>query len=211
MMRKALILVVLITHTLSAQVGINTTNPDASAALDIVSTDSGILIPRLTETQRTAISAPATGLLVYQTDNTSGFWFYDGSMWTNLASGAVSSEFQSMGGVVHNTSNPASDDFVFGSSTLGGSGARFFFDKSKQAFRAGNTSGSSWDDANVGISSIALGDNTLATGTGAIAIGGNSNAGGLGAIAFGGASIAGTNSYGFGLSLIHISEPTRPY
>ena len=83
-MRKALLLLVLITQALSAQIGINNTNPDTSAALDIVSTDSGILIPRLTETQRTAISAPATGLLVYQTNNVSGFWYYDGIQWIEL-------------------------------------------------------------------------------------------------------------------------------
>jgi len=45
-------------------VGINTTSPDASAALDVTSTTQGILVPRLTTAQRTAVSGPATGLLV---------------------------------------------------------------------------------------------------------------------------------------------------
>ena len=71
---------------MTAQVGINTTSPDASAALDVVSTSTGILIPRMTEAQRAAISSPATGLLVYQTNNASGFWYFDGSSWTALAS-----------------------------------------------------------------------------------------------------------------------------
>ena len=62
-----------------AQVGINTNTPDASSALEIESTTGGILIPRLTETQRDAISAPATGLMIYQTNGTSGFYFYDGN------------------------------------------------------------------------------------------------------------------------------------
>lgn len=51
-----------------AQVGINTTTPDASAALDIVSTNKGVLIPRVTTAQRISISTPAPGLLVYDTD-----------------------------------------------------------------------------------------------------------------------------------------------
>lgn len=83
-MKKALLLIGLISQIIIAQVGINTTNPDASAVLDIVSTNAGILVPRMTEAQRTAIASPATGLLVYQTNNTTGFWFYDGSVWASL-------------------------------------------------------------------------------------------------------------------------------
>ena len=52
---------------LQAQVGINTVIPNPSAALDIVSTSQGILIPRMTTAQRTAITTPAEGLLVYDT------------------------------------------------------------------------------------------------------------------------------------------------
>ena len=52
-----------------AQVGIGTATPNASAKLDISSTTQGLLVPRLTTTQRNAISAPATGLLIYNTDN----------------------------------------------------------------------------------------------------------------------------------------------
>ncbi|WP_192822058.1 tail fiber domain-containing protein [Rufibacter sp. LB8] len=52
-------------------------SPDPSAMLDIAATDKGLLIPRLTETQRQAIASPATGLMVFQTDGTSvGFWYY---------------------------------------------------------------------------------------------------------------------------------------
>ena len=67
-----------------AQVGINTNTPDSSSALDIESTTGGILIPRLTETQRDAISSPATGLMIYQTDQTTGFYFYDGTAWARI-------------------------------------------------------------------------------------------------------------------------------
>ena len=55
--------------------------PDASAILDVQSTSQGMLIPRMTQTQRDAISSPATGLMIYQTDGTPGFYHYDGSSW----------------------------------------------------------------------------------------------------------------------------------
>ena len=67
-----------------AQVGINTTTPDASAALDISSTSSGLLIPKMTQAQKNAIASPATGLLIFQTNGTSGFYFYDGTVWTTF-------------------------------------------------------------------------------------------------------------------------------
>lgn len=74
-----------------AQVGIGTSSPDLSAKLDVTATDKGLLIPRMTEAQRTAISLPATGLLVYQTDGTPGFQYYSGTGWVRLlADGAVS-------------------------------------------------------------------------------------------------------------------------
>lgn len=51
----------------SAQTGIGTTTPDASAVLDVSSSTKGLLMPRLTTSQRNAISLPATGLVVYNT------------------------------------------------------------------------------------------------------------------------------------------------
>lgn len=62
-------------------------NPNSSAILDVKSTTKGILIPRMTQTQRNAIDTPTSGLMVYQTDATLGFYFYDGSSWVRLASG----------------------------------------------------------------------------------------------------------------------------
>ena len=73
---------------LNAQVGINTdgSNPDASAMLDVKSTDKGMLLPRLTTTQRTTISSPATGLLVYDV-TTKTFWYYD-TQWNEIRNGS---------------------------------------------------------------------------------------------------------------------------
>jgi len=77
---------VILSLGLFAQVSINTdgSNPDGSAMLDVKSSDKGMLIPRMDSTQRVAISTPATGLLVYQTDGYKGFWFYDGNAWINM-------------------------------------------------------------------------------------------------------------------------------
>jgi len=68
-------------------IAINTTGnePDTSAMLDVRSTENGFLIRRMTQAQRTAIALPAKGLLVYQNDGTEGFYYYDGSAWTNLS------------------------------------------------------------------------------------------------------------------------------
>lgn len=52
--------------------------PDNSAMLDVSDTTRGVLIPRLTIIQRNAITSPATGLLIFQTDSDSGFYFNQG-------------------------------------------------------------------------------------------------------------------------------------
>lgn len=71
-------------------IGINATGatPNASAMLDIVSTTSGVLIPRMTHHQMAIISSPATGLLVYSTD-TIGFYYYNGAAWVPLLSNSL--------------------------------------------------------------------------------------------------------------------------
>ena len=77
---------VLVTAATYSQVGIGTTNPDGSAALDITSTTKGLLIPRMTNVQRQAISNPVAGLMVYVTDFVGGrFMFYDGTEWGTLS------------------------------------------------------------------------------------------------------------------------------
>ncbi len=79
---KSIIVFVLLwlSFTISAQnVGIGTPTPDPSAMLDMVSTNQGVLIPRVVLTS--AISAPATGLLVYQTSAPSGFYYFNGITW----------------------------------------------------------------------------------------------------------------------------------
>lgn len=75
---------------MNAQVGIGTTAPNASSELEIASplNDKGVLIPRMTQAQRNLIASPATSLLIYQTDNTPGFYYYNGTIWVGITAGA---------------------------------------------------------------------------------------------------------------------------
>ncbi|WP_395810080.1 tail fiber domain-containing protein [Daejeonella sp.] len=70
-----------------AQIGIGTKTPAASAALDVSSSanNKGILIPRLSATQKDAIVSPAEGLLIYQTTAPIGFYYFTGSAWKLMA------------------------------------------------------------------------------------------------------------------------------
>ena len=70
-------------YYLNAQVGIGTTEPDISAALEIASTDSGFLPPRLTRAQRNALNNPARGLMIYNLDEDCiNYW--NNSEWISL-------------------------------------------------------------------------------------------------------------------------------
>jgi hypothetical protein len=92
--------------TIQAQnVGINDDGslPDPSAMLDIQSNNKGLLIPRMTSAQRTAITSPATGLMIYQTDEISGFYYYNGTGWQAIGSG--SSFFAADGNNIYNTND----------------------------------------------------------------------------------------------------------
>jgi hypothetical protein len=91
-MKKKLLFIALICASASSvkaqnNVGINNPTPAATAALDVTSTTQGMLVPRMLASQRLLIGspgAPATGLLVYQTDGAAGFYFYNGSAWISL-------------------------------------------------------------------------------------------------------------------------------
>ena len=110
-MKYYIITIALFAHALiySQGVSINTTGnaADASAMLDISSTTSGLLIPRMDSATIAGISLPATSLLVYQTDKDSGFYFYDGTNWTPflIRGTAANSGWSTKGNTGTNPSN----------------------------------------------------------------------------------------------------------
>jgi len=94
-------IIVFTVNSIAQNVGINTTGatPDASAMLDIVSSNKGLLIPRVALTA-TNSNAPigngiATGLLVYNTATTGtapndvvpGFYYWNAEGWVSLTGG----------------------------------------------------------------------------------------------------------------------------
>lgn len=65
-------------------VGIGTASPASTSALDITSTTKGILIPRMTTAQRDAITTPASGLQIYNTDcKMLNYW--SGTCWISMS------------------------------------------------------------------------------------------------------------------------------
>ncbi len=85
MKNNLLILFLVLGITGFSQVAINTdaSAPDNSAMLDVKSTNRGMLVPRMTTAQRTAIAAPAAGLLVFD-NTTQSFWFFSAGSWVEL-------------------------------------------------------------------------------------------------------------------------------
>jgi uncharacterized protein (TIGR02145 family) len=81
----------IISNSFAQRVGIGTTNPDSSALLELKSTNSGFLPPRMTFAQRNAIVSPAAGLMIYCTDcDSSGQpQFYNGARWCNMLGAAA--------------------------------------------------------------------------------------------------------------------------
>lgn len=80
-----LLTLLLMTSLTQAQVGIGTILPNASSLLEVQSTTKGVLIPRMTSGQRTAITTPAEGLMVFQTDAPAGLWMIINGVWTRVA------------------------------------------------------------------------------------------------------------------------------
>ena len=87
-------LFLLMTIYSAAQVGIGTKIPEPSAMLEVKSNSKGVLISRMTESERSAIKSPAAGLLVYQTDGSAGFYYHTGSEWKYLPPATIASAAQ---------------------------------------------------------------------------------------------------------------------
>lgn len=85
-------LILLISYGVSAQVGINTPSPHASAALEVTSVgnNKGFLPPRMTMAQRNAIASPAEGLMISCTDcSTKGLHQYINGAWQAMTSSST--------------------------------------------------------------------------------------------------------------------------
>jgi hypothetical protein len=97
----SLAMLLFLSFNANGQVGIGTDDPDQSSLLDIVSTTSGLLIPRMPQNDRNNITNPAAGLLIYQTDNTPGFYYFNGS-WLPLQDGGSDTDWVISGNDMYN-------------------------------------------------------------------------------------------------------------
>jgi hypothetical protein len=189
----SIVLIGLITR---AQMGIGTATPNAAAQLDVSSTSKGFLAPRMTKTERdaiTTVTAASKGLLIYQTDNTPGFYYYDGTAWNSLASSGSTSGVdlttnQSVGGLKTFTSTDgllATGTNGTGTASSLGAGTRMMWYPIKSAFRAGYIGGTQWDDANIGNYSVAMGYGSKASGQTSTGMGASTTASGYASTAMG--------------------------
>lgn len=167
-------------------IGIGTSTPHTSAMLDVSSTSKGILLPRMTEQQRLAIEAPATGLMVYQTDVQAGFWVNKGTPelpgWISI-NDQQSNVFSRTGNIVRNTVYQSDTRFIFGANSYPAGALNpyqnlMYFAKYNGSFRVGGLDENSyaWHFENLGEYSFAANFNNLAKGVGSTALGGGTEA-----------------------------------
>ncbi len=199
---------------------------DASALLDVKTIAKGILIPRLTEVQRLSIVLPATSLMVYQTNNVSGYYYNAGTPaipdWKRIVSGTdiywerngnhiynINTGYVGIGinaplarlHVVDSTvifSSAGGPGFTPGYLPISGAGRRMLWYPHKAAFRAGHVTGSNWDEDSIGVYSVSLGYDNKARALGSLALGYETTASGAYSTAMGNGTIAS----GFGASAI---------
>jgi hypothetical protein len=92
MNHKFILFLLLLSHIGFCQVSVSTSpsTPDPSTILDVKAIDKGLLIPRMTLADRNNISLPAHSLLIYQTDNSPGYYYNTGTsaspVWTKFVS-----------------------------------------------------------------------------------------------------------------------------
>jgi hypothetical protein len=193
----------------NAQMGINSTGtaPNASAMLDVSSTTKGLLPPRMTSAQKNAITNPADGLLVFDT-NTQSYWFRQSGAWTELSNGNPWTLSGIAGNEIKNTNsggfwsaNPmgllsnSNDTSNPPTAPVSGAGTRMMWIPSRSAFRVGTISdgvgnATLWDANNIGLFSFATGFNTLASGDVSFAMGVGTKASGIYATSMGYYTIA---------------------
>lgn len=126
-----LIVTLILMHSINAQIGIGTNAPNTSAQLDVTSTNKGLLMPRMTLAQRGTIPTPVAGLMIYQTDNTPGFYYYSGASWIQFSTGSATNYWtlngtdiykNNAGNVGIGTTTPTRRLEVFGNALISGGG-----------------------------------------------------------------------------------------
>lgn len=209
---KKITLIAIITSIFSyiscfSQVGIGTTSPSSSSILELKSTNSGLLIPRISltsSTDATTIPSPATSLLVYNTstvaDITPGFYYWEGSWKALTSSGTPSITPGLTWNLSGNTVTAA--DYI---------GTNNFFPFNIKVNNSDFAKFHPNGGINIGYNSAANNNNSVAIGTSAqasnnneaIALGASANASGFQSAALGYTSTASNNS---ALALGHLSN-----
>ena len=189
-MKKVLFLIIILINFVSnAQVGIGTTSPHPSAALEIETTNKGFLAPRVALTSNsdvTTIASPATGLMIYNTATAGtspnavvpGYYYYSGSKWERLVTTTPDATIEfntvnpNIGTPTFTPNTPSSADYIYVSSVdaslwvwNGSTYVTFVGPSSTPFYIAGTTN----DAGNNKTSSIAR--------TGSLSIGSNTNYG----------------------------------
>ncbi|MCB9185561.1 MAG: tail fiber domain-containing protein [Flavobacteriales bacterium] len=176
----------LFSNNLQAQQGMGVGNANPQEMLDV----TGAIKIGTDINNSNAAPSGGAGTIRFRAGQFEG---WDGTSWIPLGGGGGTSPFVLNGNLVqpdNTVVNLATDDFIFGSPSLDDNAntdndGRFFFDKSKGAFRAGLVTGSQWNDANRGLYSFAAGNEVTASGEAAMALGQ-------------GASATGDNSFAWG-------------
>ena len=186
-----LAIVIIYTTTKAQNVGIGTTSPAPSAILEMADTARGLLIPRIDSLHRVGIVSPAIGLMVYETTS-NAFWYYNGSVWNKIGSGAIKSLIADADSntYVHTEKNPNENIIRF---TLNGT-ERWIMKANRLEPKNSNNSvfiGLDAGSSNTGSLNIAIGDSALLNNT----IGIENTAVGLKTLI---SNISGSNNVAFG-------------
>ncbi len=164
----------------------------------------GVILPSMSTTQRIAITVPANGMLVFDT-NTQSYWYRKSGAWMELAGGG-GSFWQISGSKGTEIKNTNSDGFWSANATtlplypsdvsnpptapIAGNGTRLMWIPSRSAFRVGTVHGAHWNADSLGVFSFASGLNTKALGSASTAMGNKTIAKGSYSIAIGYENIA---------------------
>ncbi|MCB1784583.1 MAG: hypothetical protein KDI13_11400, partial [Alphaproteobacteria bacterium] len=181
----------------------------ARGVIDVGAATDAVVLPSGTTAQRPG--TPVNGMIRYN-GTTAKFEGYENSSWTNLTAASPAGsdrqiQFNSGGSLAAAATfvYTAAGDFIVGSYQTNDTGTgsednRMFFDVSTGAFRAGQATGTQWDDSSIGAFSTALGRNTTASGDYSIAVGDSSSASGTRSTTIGYSGISsavGSVSFGY--------------